>query len=288
MNNVGRTLVVGANGYIGSKLMTKLSLNGFNVVGIDSLLRDDDQADGDRFKIISYQNLFPEFLDEFDNCIWLAGHSSVNAARLNQIEALRNNLYDLIEFVRIYRGRLIYASSGSVYSRLNPERCREDAEQTQPSNIYDYTKICFDNFLAATGIKAIGLRFGTVAGSSQRIRNELIVNSMVKSCLENGELFVSNEKYYRPILWIDDLVQGIEKVLNSDVKNGIFNMASFESTIGAIANSVAEKLDSKVIKLSDTGTYNFRMEVSKFEQTFDFRFKGSLELIIDELCQGQA
>ena len=65
-------------------------------------------------------------------------------------------------------------------------------------------------------------------------------------------------------------------------------LASFESTIGAIANSVAEKLDSKVIKLPETGTSNFRMDVSKFEQTFDFRFKGSLELIIDELCQGQA
>ena len=104
MNNKKKILIVGANGYIGSKLFEVLKKKEINVVGIDNLFRNDDNTMiSDEIKYISYQNLNPIDLDDFTDCVWVAGHSSVNASVQDEQGALRNNLFDLINFYRLFR-----------------------------------------------------------------------------------------------------------------------------------------------------------------------------------------
>lgn len=282
-----KILIVGANGYIGSAIFDVLKKNNEDVNGIDNFFRSDNIVNVNKhIKNISYQNLTSKYLDNFTDCVWLAGHSSVGISIQDEHGALRNNLFDLISFTNLFRGRLIYASSGSVYSRENPTKADESFPTLIPNNVYDYTKIAFDNYIGATKKKAITLRFGTVNGFTDRLRNELIINSMVKSSITNGYLNVNNINKYRPILFINDLVKGIVKILDSDLDEGIYNMCSLNTTIGDVSENVAKKMNSKIKYINDAPTYNFMMDSKKFENDFDFKFTGSLEKIIDSLCLG--
>ena len=277
-------LLIGANGYVGSNVYKTLIALGASVTPVDNFSRNDlDKKPNSDILITSYQNLKPAFLDRFTDCLWLAGHSSVAMSLRDEHGALRNNLYDLIAFSNLFRGRLIYASSGSVYSRENAEVSSELSTLNVPTNIYDYTKVSFDNYIKATGKKAIGLRFGTVNGGSARIRKELMINSMALKAMEDGSLWYSNESAARSILFIDDLVRALIAILESDIDGGIFNLASFNMTIGQIASEVARATNCEIKRKPDTPTYNFMMNTEHFEKTFNFAFDGNIEKIIQSI-----
>lgn len=278
-----KVLLVGANGYIGSALFAKLQEKGIAVTGIDNLLRPHETLHSTHFTNLSYQNADRYFLDEFTDCVWLAGHSSVTASINDTQGALRNNLFDLIAFRSLFRGRFIYASSGSVYSREDVEMATEETPSMPPSNTYDYTKICFDYFMRAANEKAVGLRFGTVNGCSTRLRSDLIINAMTASALASGELNLSNPDSYRPILWIEDLIEGVLAILASDIEDGIFNMCSFNDNIGGIAEKVSLITGATINKKPASPTYNFMMSNKLFEDTFDFEFIGDMEKIVSSL-----
>ena len=276
-----KILIIGSNGYIGYEMFNLLKKEGFDVDGIDNYLRS-DVDDNKNFDIekMSYQNLVPDFLDQYTDCIWLAGHSSVKMSIEDENGALRNNLYDLISFSNLFRGRFIYASSGSVYSRNEAEQSIETSPNMVPTNVYDYTKISFDNYIAATSKKAIGLRFGTVNGNAKRLRDELMINSMTKSSIKNGYLNVMNPKKFRAVLYINDLVLGIQRIIESPIDNGIYNMASINLSIEEIAKKVSNELNADIKYLEDQPTYNFMMNASKFEETFNFKFTGTVEAMV--------
>ena len=96
-----------------------------------------------------------------------------------------------------------------------------------------FTKISFDNYLISNERNGIGLRFGTVNGVSQNMKKELMINSMIKSFKDSGEINIMNKDFFRPILWINDLLQAIDAILESSTQTGIYNLASFNSSIGS-------------------------------------------------------
>ena len=149
--------------------------------------------------------------------------------------------------------------------------------------MYDYTKIAFDNYLRMSSLQGIGLRFGTVNGWSQSLRPDLMINYMFNSAKKENQVNVLNLDSFRPILFIDDLVNGIEKILESKITDGIFNMCSFNLSIGEIAREVAKLMDVELIVKKDTSTYNFMMQNSKFETSFNYKFEGSINNIIESL-----
>ena len=279
-----KLLVIGGNGYIGSQLMQRLLSQGRAVTAVDSFLRPDTVRDAPYPIVTSaYQDLDPEFMAEFDDCIWLAGHSSVPQAMSDPKGALRNNFFDLVAFTERFAGRLIYASSGSVYSRIKPEECSEESHLANPSNIYDYTKTVFDWYLASQKIDAICLRFGTVNGPSIRLRGELMLNKMVDDGLTRGAIAVRNGPVWRPILFIDDLIDALVAIVDSDCKTGIFNLCSVNLTIQQYANSVSYLTSARLESLEDTPTYNFIMSAQKFCDTFGFEFTTNVYPIVESL-----
>ncbi len=275
-------LLIGSNGYVGSKVYEMLKQKDIKFTAIDNLIRPSENI-VDGMIIESYNNLNLKFINEFTDCIFLGGHSSVQMSIDDQTGAFQNNFIDLIKFREKFKGRFMYASSGSVYSRKIPEICNEESPTMVPYNMYDYTKIAFDNYLQMSKLKGIGLRFGTVNGWSKRIRNDLMINYMYQNALNKKNITALNLKYFRPILFIDDLVEGIHKILKSNLDDGIYNMCSFNSTIEEISFEVSQLMNVKLLKEEGNGTYNFMMDNSKFEESFNFKFTGSVEKIINSL-----
>jgi nucleoside-diphosphate-sugar epimerase len=286
-----KILLVGSNGYIGSRLYDLLKEK-YKFCIIDSQIKNADKK-YNPFIALDYRDLDEKFLSQFEICVWLAGHSSVTMAIQDPMGCLENNLIGLINFLKIYKGRLIYSSSGSVYNNANYELFSEEMSINYvPSNIYDFTKITFDNYLMlmknTNNIKIknfIGLRFGTVVGASKNIRKELLLNKMIFDGLKTKQINLNNPTVLRPVLFIDDLIRGIEKIIDDekDYNSEIYNLCSLNLTMEAYAKAVSSILNVPINRLPNTKTYNFGMSNEKFKNKYNFEFTKDLSLIINNI-----
>jgi nucleoside-diphosphate-sugar epimerase len=277
-----KNLIIGGNGYIGSALYPKI-----NADSVDLCLFGEDLG----YSIKENYNNFS--IEEYDNIILLAGHSSVHMCEYNKQNAWKNNVdyfYKLCERLNSNQ-LLIYASSSSVYGKKN-NICVESDINLNAINHYDLTKITNDiiaNKFINQGKKIIGLRFGTVNGYSKNTRVDLMINSMVYSAINNGYIKISNEIIKRPILAIDDLVNCIICILESkELKLGQYNLCSFNSSVKEISKVVSEVLDCQIIKGEDSkNSYDFQISNHKFENDYGFKFKCDIISIISTMVNSQ-
>jgi nucleoside-diphosphate-sugar epimerase len=267
-----RTLLIGV-GYIGSRLLPELE---GEVETIDAgWFSPADSQDMDLLTI--------PYIRSFKDVILLAGHSSVGMCKGDFCSAYKNNVSNFITLLSKMspRQRLIYASSASVYG--NVEDAREEFPLAHPLNEYDSTKQAIDNLARTSEVPCIGLRFGTVCGASPIMRTELILNSMTLSARNTGFINLSSAESNRAVLWIGDLVRAVTTIQRSDVSRGVFNLSSFNSSIGNLASQI-ELLSNSTIKESGGSTpYSFSMDCSLFEKTFNFTFEGNCRKIYDEV-----
>ena len=112
-----------------------------------------------------------------------------------------------------------------------------------------------------------------------------MINSMYHSVQNGTGIQVMNKQISRAMLGIEDLCRAINRCIERPVP-GIYNLASFNSTVGEIAQAVSQKLG---IAITDRGitanAYDFAIDTSLFEQTFDFTFQATPATIVDSLIE---
>lgn len=134
-------------------------------------------------------------------------------------------MFNLLELASAYGTRsFIYASSSSVYAGDNLNAMSENDWSKTQKNLYAASKLC-DEILASTyesQFKLTGLRFFTVYGPAGRPDmacakfTKAILNSEVVSLYNNG-----NNK--RDFTYIDDVVEGIYRVIKDDAESNYLN-----------------------------------------------------------------
>lgn len=261
------TLLIG-DGYIGSAIADAIPCH---VI---------DLRNGVDFGMLTLSDLM-----YYQTVILMAGHSSVRACLDDPSGAWTNNVTKfqrLLSMIEPWQ-TFIYASSGSVYN--NSSCCSEATTDFHLTNIYDLSKHTIDHLATLSGKNVYGLRFGTVNGPSRRTRNDIVLNKMVHDGLRDGRVSVANPQVVRPILDIKDLVQAVELIRISPWYPGVYNLASFECTVGELAEGVAERLGIPIDLLPDTPAYSFHMDTTRFRTTFGFHFNGTVESIVEDLCQ---
>ncbi|MFN3076996.1 MAG: SDR family oxidoreductase, partial [Alphaproteobacteria bacterium] len=200
-----KILVLGGNGYIGSRLR--------QVLGEQHFVKSNDicwftyEDEGDHR---DYHKLTREELSEFDVIVVLAGHSSVPSCNGSLPGPWLNNVTNFTDLLDKTDDQLIiYASSASVYGNSKPgERHKETNTHFTPVNNYDVTKYALDQQATIANLKGkrvVGLRFGTVNGWSPYLRVDVMINSMYHSVKHNTGIQVSNRNISRAILGIEDL-----------------------------------------------------------------------------------
>lgn len=272
-------LVIGGKGYIGSYLLPHLKSTGLRV-----------DCFGDRSN--DYNKLTSEFLKQYDNIILLAGHSSVQMCIGDVRSPWHNNVRNFINLVEktSVDTRIIYASSASVYGNLNTGTSLEKNMSLDILNNYDLTKITLDiaaQKFIAEGRLIVGLRFGTVNGGASVIRRDLMINAMVYTARNEGKITVTNKHINRSILSIKDLSRAVERIICQDkwgFNPGMYNLASFTSTVEEISSYISKKLGIEIIDKGDTdGVYNFSINTSKMCDTYNFEFKETIESTVDNV-----
>lgn len=277
-------LVIGGNGYIGSRLIYDLNSK-YTIESVDLCWYGKD------FKYsytIDYNNLTKDYLNKFDAIVLLAGHSSVKMCTGDINSSWNNNVTNFNNLVsKLDKNQLlIYASSGSVYGITDVPLTENTNIKFKPINNYDLTKYSLDlnaQKFIAEGYNIVGLRFGTVNGWSPNVREELMINSMTKKSIESKILTVNNIDIQRPILGISDLSRAVSTIIDNP-KFGIYNIASFCDTVENISSNVSQVLNSNVERAIDMpNAYNFLMDVNKFKIDYNFTFNDTTSSIVTEL-----
>lgn len=269
-------LIIGGNGYIGSYLKLFLESRGLFVDVYGS--RNSD-----------YNVLTKEFLSAYQYIILLAGHSSVASCDGPLASSWNNNVRNFSNLVNKLstKQKLIYASSSSVYGNKGGKVYNENDVCLNYINNYDITKNALDFVVKdyiANGNNIIGFRFGTVNGPSPIVRTDLMINAMVHSALTENIININNKNISRPILSINDLGRAMLTVINGIFYSGIYNLASFNSTVDEIASVVSKRTKVHVFDHgNNSGVYDFATDTSLFRSVFNFEYTGSIESIIGEL-----
>ncbi len=234
-----KILVTGAAGFIGFHLIKKLISNNNEVIGIDNLndyydiklkyLRLENLKKHPKSTLFSFfkedlcnkdeiTNLFKK--NSFDIVINLAAQAGVRYSLKDPDSYIKSNIngfMNILENCRYSNIRhLIYASSSSVYG-MNIKQPFSTSDRTDyPISLYAATKksneILAYSYSHLYKIPMTGLRFFTVYGEFGR--PDMAYFSFTKKIQNNEVIDVFNEgKMLRDFTYIDDIVDGIEKLI---------------------------------------------------------------------------
>src|SRR4029077_15622862 len=253
-----RILIVGGAGYVGSALIPALLERGYAVDVVDvkwfgvHLPMEVSVVDKD---ILSCTT---DDLEGYEQVIFLAGLSNDPMAEFDPAQNFLSNaaMPSYLAYLAKQVGvrRVIYASSCSVYGYTVNELYDEDSPAIS-SFPYGISKLQGERGvmqMQAEGFSTIALRKGTICGYSPRMRFDLIVNTMYKSCIQEGKITVNNPSLWRPILDIRDAVSGYLRAIQADYSiSGIFNIASDNYTVGQVGDRVKDQMEKLLKKRID-------------------------------------
>ena len=279
-----KVLIIGGNGYIGSRLIYDLNTV-YHMHGVDICWFGNPDP---HIEVRDYNQLTKQELSQYNAIVLLAGHSSVKMCDGPVLASWSNNVNNFIDLVnKLDKSQtLIYASSGSVYGSSNTVSLEDVSLKFKPINNYDLTKYSLDvhaeKFVRA-GYTIMGLRFGTVNGWSPHTREELMINSMTKKALYDGEIIINNKTITRPILGIKDISRAVREIIDNPIA-GVYNLSSFSDTVENISVYVGNLLNAKIQEtINISGSYDFIMNTDKFKSIYNFEFKESINTIVDEI-----
>lgn len=235
--NEQNILITGCAGFIGGHLAETLLKQGHTIYGIDINIS----------KNLQYLTKYPNF--HFEKCdivntdiilrknyintiIHLAANAGVRNSILHPTLYMRTNIEGttnlLEQAVKCGIKKFIYASSSSVYGLNHKLPFNENDNIDLPNSQYAVSKKCCeiiaDYYHRMYGIETIGLRFFTVYGP--RGRTDMAPYKFLNAIMNKTQF----DKYgdgnsYRDYTYIDDIIDGIIKVLHKG-KTGIYNLGN--------------------------------------------------------------
>lgn len=259
-------LITGTAGFIGFFLAKRLLGEGCRVTGVDNL-NDyyDVNLKHDRLKQLHSEkgftfirldlsdrsgvdNLFKE--NTFDRVIHLAAQAGVRYSLVNPHAYGESNLTGFLHILEGCRAisvpHLVYASSSSVYgwNAKTPFSVQDPVDH--PVSLYAATKkaneLMAHSYSHLYGIPVTGLRFFTVIGPWGR--PDMAYFKFTKAILEGKPIDVYNYgKMKRDFTYIDDIVEGVYRVMNLIPKPDDPSISKAPYKIYNIGNNKPVELD---------------------------------------------
>jgi nucleoside-diphosphate-sugar epimerase len=293
-----KILLAGGAGYIGTELCKRLLKLDYKITVIDDLWFGNNlDPKVELIKKDLFQVSHTE-LKGFDTVIFLAGVSNDPMAEFSPSENFIQNAacpaYLAYESKRAGVKRFIYASSCSVYGYTVDELYDESAPTTC-GYPYGISKLQGENGvmqLVDKNFSGISLRQGTVCGYSDRMRFDLVVNTMFKNAITLGEITVNNPSIWRPIYHIQDACSAFIRAIQApDNISGIFNVASDNYTLGQIGDIVSAEMSKNLKKeikmhINDMQDFrNYKVSTTHAKNTLGFTPVYGIKDIINQLFE---
>jgi len=293
-----KILLAGGAGYIGTELCKRLLKLDYKVTVIDDLWFGNhldpkiELIKKDLFQVSHTE------LKGYDTVIFLAGVSNDPMAEFSPSENFIQNAacpaYLAYESKRAGVKRFIYASSCSVYG-YTVDELYDETSPTTCGYPYGISKLQGENGvmqLVDKSFSGISLRQGTVCGYSDRMRFDLVVNTMFKNAFMLGEITVNNPSIWRPIYHIQDACSAFIRAIQAPENiSGIFNVASDNYTLGQIGDIVSTEMSRNLKKeikmhINDMQDFrNYKVSTTHAKNTLGFTPIYGIKDIINQLFE---
>ncbi|MDR2909996.1 MAG: NAD-dependent epimerase/dehydratase family protein [Bacteroidales bacterium] len=325
-----KILVTGTAGFIGYHLSNKLLECGNTVVGIDNIndyysvelkfarLKEagiSKEAQNWHHKIVSSVNKNYSFYrmnlengeeikrlfetEKFDIVCNIAAQAGVRYSIENPMAYIQSNIVGFANILEACRNNsvqhLIYASSSSVYGNSSKMPLATSDPVDNPISLYAATKKS-NELMAYTyshlfGLQTTGLRFFTVYGPWGR--PDMAYFSFTKNIIEDKTVKIfNNGNLYRDFTYIDDIVEGISKIIEKSqthtqnrkvqVPYKIYNIGSSNpfkliDFIEVIEKVLGKKAKKEFCNMQPGDVYKTFADVSELENEFNYSPNTPLE-----------
>jgi nucleoside-diphosphate-sugar epimerase len=265
-----RILVTGSSGFIGTNLCESLLLDGFEVVGVDSLTENYStllKKKNTEFlrrhaKFVFHEedllsSNLSELFSNIDVVCHLAGQPSVhNSWGVDFGAYSQRNIVLTQKLLQAAResdvAKFVNSSSSSVYGTIMNGKTKESDEKN-PISPYGVTKLAAENLVTLYGsefnLQTVSLRYFTVYGPRQR--PDMAFSKLISSALEGKPFPLHGDgSQIRDFTFVGDVVDAIKLAAFKDVNAGaVFNIGGGNPTSMSSAIEIIESLLNRSIKI---------------------------------------
>ena len=261
-NNICRNLVTGGAGFLGSHLVDRLMKAGEEVICLDNYFTGRKEnvinwIGHPRFELVRHDVTVPIQL-EVDRIWHLACPASPVHYQFNPIKTAKTSFlgtYNMLGLARRVKARLLLASTSEVYGdpevHPQPESYRGCVNTIGIRSCYDEGKriaetLCFDyQRMHQTEIRV--MRIFNTYGPRMLSNDGRVVSNFIVQALNNEPLTIYGDgNQTRSFCYVDDLVEGMIRLMNSK-NTGPMNIGNpGEFTIRQLAELVKERINPEL------------------------------------------
>ena len=226
-----RILITGGAGFIGSHLCEKLLNKGNEVICVDNFFTGSKQnivhlLSNPYFEVVRHDITFPLYV-EVDEIYNLACPASPVYYSFDPIQTTKTSVMGAINMLGLAKRlkiKVLQASTSEVYGdpEVNPqtESYRGNVNPIGPRACYDEGKRCaetlFFDYYRQLRIKIKVIRIFNTYGPKMQPDDGRVISNFIVQSLKNKDITIYGDgSQTRSFCYIDDLVEGIIKMMNS-------------------------------------------------------------------------
>lgn len=262
---LGKVLITGGLGNLGSWISLHLAEKGYELYILTR--KEKYKLENINYKVIEcditkLEDLRDKLNFEIDYCIHTASYNEFfhenypkKALEINTLGT--RNLLEVLSKKTLKN--FIYFSTFHVYG-INSGSVAEETP-LKPKNDYASTHLFAEYYVQqfnfTHNVKYTIFRLTNSYGAPKNKDSDkwyLVLNDLIKSAYENGKIILnSNGKVERDFIYMGDVANIIDKVLNTDATNTVYNLSSNKSykiiDLATIVKNEYEKRYGKVIEI---------------------------------------
>jgi dTDP-glucose 4,6-dehydratase len=257
-----RTVITGGAGFLGSHLCERFLAEGHEVLALDNLLTGSieniDHIRSEKFHFIKQDvTTYLYIKGGVDNVLHFASPASPIDYLKMPIQTLKVGAlgtHKALGLAKEKGARFLLASTSEVYGdpqvHPQPESYWGHVNPIGPRGVYDEAKRFAEAMTMAYqrfhGIETRIVRIFNTYGPRMRLQDGRVVPNFIDQALREEPLTVFGEgRQTRSFTYVDDLVEGIWRLLNSDEKEPVNIGSQDELTIMGFAELIIKLTGSK-------------------------------------------
>lgn len=250
--SVGRILVTGGAGFIGSALIWELNRHGLTDILVSDVLGSDEKWKNlvplrfaDYIEASDLRQRVEAFGDALTGITTIFHLGACSATTETDASYLIRNNFEytkLLARAALAQGcRFVYASSAATYGAL-AEAIPETVplNSLRPLNMYGYSKHLFDSYAEHAGIlpQLTGLKYFNIYGPNEHHKGDMrsVVHKAFEQVRETGRLSLfksyrpeyGNGEQQRDFLYVKDAVAATVFLAQQETGGGLYNIGSGE------------------------------------------------------------
>ena len=290
-----RVLITGAAGFLGSHLCDRFIKEGYHVIGMDNLITGN---------LANIEHLFP--LENFEfhhhdvsNYVYVAGkldyilHFASPASPIDYLKIPIQTLkvgslgtHNLLGLAKNKGARILVASTSEVYGdpsvHPQPEEYWGNVNPIGPRGVYDEAKRFQEAITMAYHtyhkLETRIVRIFNTYGPRMRLNDGRVLPAFIGQALRGEDLTVFGDgSQTRSFCYVDDLVEGIYRLLLSDYSLPVNVGNPDEITIQDFANEIVQLTgtDQKIVynDLPENDPKQRRPDITKAREILDWEPK---------------